>query len=406
MPTRTVFSCSAAASTTDPVPHVFLVAGEASGDELGARLIRALTAETAGAIRLDGVGGPKMEAAGLTPLFPADEIALLGIAEDLHRVPRVLRRLRSVEATVRALRPDAVVTIDAPGFNFRLGARLRGAGIPLIHYVAPTVWAWKPGRARKVARFLDRMLTLFPFEPPYFEREGLPATFVGHPVVEMPIPALSPSFRHGWGIQADAPVLLILPGSRAGEVHRLAPRFASCARMLLQRRHDLQIVVGVAPGRKRQVESAFSGLPAILVDEDSDKQRWYAAADVALAASGSVTLELAHCRTAMVVAYRMAPVTWEIVRRMATIKYANLINVMQDAEAIPEFLQWSCRPDRLARAVDSLLQSPEARARQIDITSAAIEDLRNGDLPPSQRAAQAILATLDPQRDPQKGEKR
>ena len=147
------------------MPHVYLVAGEASGDELGARLIQALTAETAGALRLNGVGGPKMEAAGLSPLFPADEIALVGIAEVLPRVPRVLRRLRSVEAQVRALRPDAVVTIDAPGFNFRLGARLRGAGIPLIHYVAPTVWAWKPGRAQKVARFLDRMLTLFPFEP-------------------------------------------------------------------------------------------------------------------------------------------------------------------------------------------------------------------------------------------------
>lgn len=404
MPTRTGFSCSGAASTTDPVPHVYLVAGEASGDELGARLIQALTAETGGALRLAGVGGPKMEAAGLSPLFSADEIALVGIAEVLPRVPRVLRRLRSVEAQVRAIRPDAVVTIDAPGFNFRLGARLRGAGIPLIHYVAPTVWAWKPGRARKVARFLDRMLTLFPFEPPYFEQEGLPATFVGHPVVETPFPRLSPDFRQGWGISADAPVLLVLPGSRAGEVQRLAPRFASCARMLLQRRHDLRIVVGVAPGRKRQIESVFSGLPAILVDGDSDKRRWYAAADVALAASGSVTLELARCQTAMVVAYRMAPVTWEIVRRMATIKYANLINVMQDAEAIPEFLQRSCRPDRLARAVDALLQSPEARARQIEITSAAIEDLRNGDLPPSQRAARAILATLDPQPGPQKGE--
>ncbi|MCY3701176.1 MAG: lipid-A-disaccharide synthase [Rhodospirillales bacterium] len=388
------------------MPHVYLVAGEASGDELGARLIQALTAETAGALRLNGVGGPKMEAAGLSPLFPADEIALVGIAEVLPRVPRVLRRLRSVEAQVRALRPDAVVTIDAPGFNFRLGARLRGAGIPLIHYVAPTVWAWKPGRARKVARFLDRMLTLFPFEPPYFEQEGLPATFVGHPVVETPIPSLSPDFRQGWGISADAPVLLVLPGSRAGEVQRLAPRFASCVRILLQRRHDLRIVVGVAPGRKRQIESEFSGLPAILVDGDSDKRRWYAAADVALAASGSVTLELARCQTAMVVAYRMAPVTWEIVQRMATIKYANLINVMRDVEAIPEFLQRSCRPDRLARAVDSLLQNPKARARQIEITSAAIEDLRNGDLPPSQRAARAILATLDPQPDPQKGENR
>lgn len=382
------------------MPHLFLVAGEASGDELGARLIRALEAETGEPIRLDGVGGPRMQGAGLRPLFPADDIALIGFAEVVPRIPRVLRRLRMVETAVRRLRPEAVVTIDAPGFNFRLGARLRGAGIPLIHYVAPTVWAWKPSRARKVARFLDRMLTLFPFEPPYFEQEGLPATFVGHPVVEAPLPTPSEELRRRRGVDADAPVLVILPGSRAGEVQRLAPPFAACARILLQRRESLRIVIGVAPGRSRQVEEAFAGLPVELVTNESEKQEWYAAADAALVASGSVTLELARCRTAMVVAYRMAPLTWEIVRRMVTIDHACLINVMRGVEAVPEFLQRACRPDRLAEAVESLLSDPEARARQVAVTSAVIEELRNGDLPPSRHAARAILATLASVRDP------
>jgi lipid-A-disaccharide synthase len=388
------------------MPHLFLVAGEASGDELGARLIRALAAETGGRLRLDGVGGPRMRDAGLTPLFPADDLALMGFAEVVPRIPRVLRRLRTVEAAVRRLRPDAVVTIDAPGFNFRLGARLRGVGIPLIHYVAPTVWAWKPGRARKVARFLDRMLTLFPFEPPYFEQEGLPATFVGHPVTEAPLPTPPKDLRRKRGIDADAPVLLILPGSRAGEVQRLGPPFAASARILLQRREALRIVIGVAPGRSRQIEEAFAGLPVVPVANESEKQEWYAAADVALVASGSVTLELARRRTAMVVAYRMAPLSWEIVRRMVTIDFACLINVMRGVEVIPEFLQQACRPDRLAEAVDVLLRNPEIRASQIATTSAVIEELRSGDLPPSRHAARTILATLAPRRDPLKESER
>ena len=376
--------------------HLFVVAGEASGDVLGARLIRALAAETGGRVRLDGVGGPRMREAGLRPLFPADDLALIGLAEVVPSLPRVLRRLRAAEAAVRERRPDAVVTIDAPGFNFRLAARLRGAGIPLIHYVAPTVWAWKPGRARKAARLLDRMLTLFPFEPPYFEREGLPATFVGHPVTEAPVPAPAGDLRRRRGVDADAPVLVVLPGSRAGEVRRLAPRFAACARLLRQRREALRIVVGVAPGRSRQVGEAFAGLPVTLVADEDEKQGWYAAADVALAASGSVTLELARRGTAMVVAYRMAPLSWEIVRRMVTIDHACLINVMRGAEVIPEFLQQACRPDRLADAVDSLLLDPEARARQVAVTSAVIGELRSGDLPPSRHAARTILATLAP----------
>ncbi len=399
-------SCSAAASTTDPMPHLFLVAGEASGDELGARLIRALAAETGDKLRLDGVGGPRMRDAGLTPLFPADDIALMGFAEVVPRIPRVLRRLRTVESAVRRLRPDAVVTIDAPGFNFRLGARLRGAGIPLIHYVAPTVWAWKPGRARKVARFLDRMLTLFPFEPSYFEQEGLPATFVGHPVIEASLPKPSEDLRRKRGIDADAPVLLILPGSRAGEVQRLAPPFAACARMLLHRREALRIVIGVAPGRLRQIEAAFAGLPVMLVADEAEKHEWYAAADTALVASGSVTLELARQRTAMVVAYRMAPLSWAIVRRMVTIDYACVINVMRGIEVIPEFLQQACGPERLAEAVDVLLDSPETRASQIAVTSAVIGELRSGDLPPSRHAARTILATLASSRDPLKESER
>ncbi len=368
--------------------------------------MRALAAESSQPLRLSGIGGPQMQDAGLRSLFPADDIAVMGIAEVLPKVLRVMRRLRMAEWSVRALRPDAVVTIDAPGFNFRLAARLRNAGIPLIHYVAPTVWAWKPGRARKVAGFLDHILTLFPFEPAYFERVGLPATFVGHPIVETPRPGPGMDFWRASGIERSARVLLVLPGSRAGEVARLAPRFAGAARILRSRHHDLRIVVGVAPGRRAAIAKAFAGLEPVLVDDETTKRFWYGAADVALAASGTVTLEVAHAGTAMVVAYRMAPLTWEVVRRTVTIKHANVLNLLHGAAAIPELLQRACRPEKLADAVDTLLCDADARARQIRTASAMLAKLRAGALPPSREAARAILATLasadaSPEEDPQ-----
>lgn len=382
------------------MPHIFLVAGEASGDDLGARLIDALASEVGGELRLDGVGGGRMKTLGLRPLFPSDDIAVMGIAEVLPSLPRILTRLRQVERSIRVARPDAVVTIDAPGFNFRLGRRLRDTGIPLIHYVAPTVWAWKADRARRIAQFLDRLLALFPFEPPYFERVGLPTTFVGHPIVETSRSGAKPDFRITQGVDADAPVLLILPGSRAGEVGRLGPLFAETAKLLLTRFDHLRIVVAAASGRSGQIVSAFRELPVIVADDDADKKAWYAAADVALAASGSVTLELAHERTAMVVAYRMAPVTWEIVRRIVSIDSATIINLMHGSNVIPELLQKDCRPEHLASAVEHLLLSREARARQVGATSAVLRKLRPGERPPSRQAARAILATLSAPRRP------
>ena len=389
-----IFSWSAAERPPDGMPHIYLVAGEASGDALGARLIDALTSEVGGELRLDGVGGGRMETAGLRPLFPSDDLAVMGIAEVLPGLPRILQRLGRVERSIRLARPDAVVTIDAPGFNFRLGRRLHDTGIPLIHYVAPTVWAWKPGRARRIARFLDRLLALFPFEPPYFERVGLPTTFVGHPIVETPPSGIEPGFRAAQGVDTDAPILLILPGSRTGEVSRLGPLFAQTAKLLLARLDRLRIVVAAASGRSEQIAGAFRDLPVIVAVDDADKKAWYAAADVALAASGSVTLELAHEQTAMVVAYRMAPMTWEIVRRMVSIDSATVINLMHGSNVIPEFLQNNCRPEQLASAVEHLFRCREARERQVEATSALIRTLRSGDQPPSRQAARAILATL------------
>lgn len=373
-------------------PRLFLVAGEASGDLLGARLVAALREEAGGAVALAGVGGPRMAGEGLAPVFPADDIAVMGLFEVLPAVPRILRRLREAEKAALRFRPDAVVTIDAPGFSFRLGRRLGGRGIPLVHYVAPTVWAWKPGRARRIARFLDRVLTLLPFEPPYFERHGLPATFVGHPVVEEDRSFAPGAFRARRGIGASAPLLAVLPGSRRGELRRIAPVFGEALRELAARMPGLRAVVVAAPGLRGEAGRAFAGLPAAVVDREDEGFEACAAADAALAASGTATLELALARTPMVVAYRMAPATWQILRRMVRVEHACLVNLVLERGAVPEYLQGDARPLPLADAVEALLRDPAARARQMKACAEALVLLGEGGEPPSRRAARAVLA--------------
>ncbi|MBT6430432.1 MAG: lipid-A-disaccharide synthase, partial [Rhodospirillaceae bacterium] len=222
-----------------------VVAGEASGDVLGARLITALGQRYEGDLQFSGVGGAQMAAAGLESLFPIADLSVMGLAEILPRLPLLLRRLSETAAHVRMARPSAVITIDAPGFSFRLAKRLAGAGIPLIHYVAPQVWAWRPGRARHLAGRIDHLLALLPFEPEFFQDYDLPCEFVGHPVIEgvAEAPGDGADFRIQHGIAANVPVLALLPGSRVGEAGRLLPTFAAAADMLHKARPGLHVVI-------------------------------------------------------------------------------------------------------------------------------------------------------------------
>lgn len=376
-------------------PTIFLVAGEPSGDALGGRLMAALKASCGGGVRFAGIGGAAMAAEGLTSLFPMEELTLMGLAEVLPHVPRLRRRIHETAAQARALRPDVVVTIDSPGFSFRVARRLAGAGIPLVHYVAPSVWAWRPGRAREVAGFLDHLMALLPFEPPYFEAEGLACTFVGHPVLESGAGGGDgAAFRRRHGIGADVPLLCLLPGSRRGEVSRLLPVFAETAGMLAARRPGLEVVVPSVAGLAGGIAGAPWPLPARVVTGESEKFDAFAAADAALAASGTVALELAMAATPAVIAYRMHPLTGWLARRLVRVPYVSLVNLVLDRPVMPELLLGECRSERLAAAVGSLLDDAEARAAQAGAAAEALARLGVDGPPPSRRAAAVVLDVI------------
>ena len=385
-----------------PPRRLMLVAGEPSGDALGARLMSALKARDPG-LEFIGVGGPAMAEEGLDSLFPLSELAIMGLIEVLPRVPRLLARLRQTADFVLARRPLAVITIDAPGFNFRLGRRLQGRGIPLIHYVAPTVWAWRPGRAAKIARFLDHLLLLLPFESPYFEAVGLDCSFVGHPVVETQVAGDGAAFRRQHGMAPEAPLLAVLPGSRHSETSRLLPVFQETVGQLVERFPDLGVVVPTVSTVAAEVRSALAGwkVAAVVVEGEAAKTPALAACNAALAASGTAVLELALAGIPSVAAYRINPLTHWLVRRLVRVEHASLVNLVLDRRVVPEFLQDQCRPDLLVPAVTEILVDEEVRRTQIEAAREAAEKLGAGGLPPSERAADIIMSLLN--KDPKDG---
>lgn len=381
----------------EPSPLVFLVAGEPSGDILGARLMVALKHATQGRVRFAGVGGTRMEAEGMHSLFPISEIAVMGLAEVVPRIPKLLARIREVAAHARVLAPAVVVTIDSPDFSFRVAARLKGQGTPLVHYVAPSVWAWRPGRARTIARRIDRLMALLPFEPPYFEREGLACTFVGHPVLESGAEkGDGTAFRRRHQIPNDSPLLCLLPGSRAGEVRALLSTFAATLAQLQHRRPGLRAVVPAAPAVAGIVRLAVAhwDKPPLVIEGEIEKFDAFAASTVALAASGTVALELAMAGTPAVIAYRVNPFTAWLARRLVRVKFVSLVNLILGRGAVPELLQEDCRPHRLAGAVGHLLDDPAAREAQRAAYREALVALGQGDPSPSTRAAEVVLRIM------------
>ena len=383
------------------LPLVFLIAGEPSGDALGAALMAGLKEKTGGAVRFAGVGGPRMEAEGLESLFPMADLTVMGILEVLPRLPVLLRRMGEAADAVERLDPDAVITIDAPDFCFRVAKKLKARAatrhIPLIHYVAPTVWAWRPGRAAKIAPLFDHLLTLLPFEPPYFERVGLPATFVGHPVVERgAAPGDGIGFRLRHGLGEDAPVLLILPGSRPGEITRLMPVFRDVVGRLAPDLRGLQCVVPTLEGVADLVRAAGADWPAPLhlVTGKDEKADGFAAADVALAASGTVALELALAGVPAVIAYKVNAVSGFIAQKLATVDHVNLVNLVLERRAVPEFIQRGCQPGPIAGALMHLFTDEGARTAQTVSARDAMTALGLGGPRPSLRAAETVLAVM------------
>ncbi len=374
-------------------PLFFLVAAEASADGLGARLMRSLKEETGGRVRFAGIGGPAMAAEGLDSLVPFGELNIMGIVEIVPHVARVLRRVRETIAAAKAMMPDAVVTIDAPAFAFRVQGKLKGAGPLLVHYVAPTVWAWRPRRAKMIAAFLDHLLCILPFELPYFEKVGLPASFVGHSAVEQD--GIAPDgdgfrARHGIG---DAPLLCVLPGSRLGEVGRLLGVFGETVERLVAERPQLRVVVptmaAVAPAVRAAV-ATWPGSP-IVVESIEEKHHAFAASTVALAASGTVNLELAVAGVPFAIAYRVSRLSYLIGKMMVKVPSIVMTNILLKRNVIAEFLQDRCRADLIAAEIGRLLDDPDARRAQVEATAEAARLLGKGGPPPSERAAKILL---------------
>lgn len=376
------------------VTRIMLVAGEPSGDDIGGRLMAALKERIGGSANFAGVGGPRMTAEGLDSLFPMSELSVMGFAEVVPRLPKLLKRVEDAAALALGVRPHALITIDSPGFNFRLARRLRGRGIPLIHYVAPQVWAWHPRRARKMAAIFDHLMTLLPFEPPYFETEGLAATFVGHPVVEaIPGAGEGRAFRERHGISREATLLAVLPGSRQSEITRLLPVFCDSVLRLAPRLDRLHIVV---PGLPDHIDTlrrniAVGSLPVTVVTGPDEKRAALAAADGALAASGTIALELALAGVPMVIAYRVNPLTAMIARRLIKVDQVCLVNILLGKAIVPELLQQDCQAERLAAAVHQILTDPNIREQQFSAGRTVAAHLVAGATVPSQRAAEVVL---------------
>ncbi len=375
---------------------IWLVAGEPSGDLIGARLMAALSKRVP-AIRFAGVGGPHMQAGGLASLFPFQNLSLMGLVEVLPRLSLIRRRLRESVADIARLRPAAVVTIDSPGFNLRLLRSIRALGIPRAHYVAPQVWAWRESRVRHFPGLWERLLCLLPFEPAFFARHGLAASFVGHPVLESGADKGDGShFRARHGIGSETPALIVMPGSRPGEVARHAGIFGAALRLVLARHPRLRPVVPAAPAVRSSLPSLLAGWPAVpvILEREDEKPDAYAAASAALCKSGTSALELALGAVPMVIAYRLNPITGLIARRLVTVRHASLVNLLAGREVVPELLQGQCTPEHLATALATLLDDRPAATAQRAAFAPVLASLAPPSGTPSEAAAAVVLELL------------
>ncbi len=379
--------------------RLFVVAGEASGDRLGAALMAAFKTLVPG-VEFAGIGGPEMAAEGVQSLFPMEELSVMGLAEVLPKYRHLKRRIAQTAQAVLDHAPAALITIDSPDFSLRVARLVKAArrDLPTVHYVAPSVWAWRPGRAAKMAQVIDHVLALLPFEPPYMTAAGMSCDFVGHPVVAEPraTPEAAAAFRETHMIAPDQPLALCLPGSRVGEVKRLGPRFDEALMRLRDREPGLRVVLPTVRGVAGLVRDMAARWPVapIVVEEAADKRAAFAAADLALAASGTVSLELAANRTPMVIGYDASFLTWHIMSRMLRVDTVTLVNLVSETRAVPEFLGPACRPGPMAAALLDLLENPQARAAQLAAMEITMARLGAGGEAPGLRAARSVLAFL------------
>lgn len=382
---------------TDARPlSIMLVAGEASGDQLGAGLARALRARLGEGVRFVGVGGVAMAREGIQSPFDIAQLSILGLFEGLRAYRKVVRLADLTAALAERERPDLAILIDSWGFTLRVAQRLRRARpeMPLVKYVGPQVWASRPGRARTLAGAVDHLLAIHAFDAPHFEREGLPVTFVGNPALSRDFSSADGQrFRRRFGVPEAAPLLLVALGSRPSEVARLAGPFEAAVRILRAQHPGLQCVVPVAETVAAQVRAALADWPrpVHLVDDAEGRIDAMKAADVALACSGTLALELALAGCPMVVAYRLGTLTHVVMKRLLRTRYITLFNIAADIEIAPEFIQDEGTAAKLAAAVDARLNSPALREEQRRAQWAALDLMGRGGPDPSEAAADAVI---------------
>jgi len=380
---------------------VMLVAAEASGDALGAGLAKALKRGLGdGAVRFVGVGGAKMAAEGVESPFDIAQLSIIGIVESLKAYPRAMARLKDTLALAEAEKPDVAVLIDSWGFNIRLAQALRSArpDLPLVKYVAPQVWAYRPGRARGLAKAVDFLLSIQPMDKPFFDRAGLESVFVGNSALAKDFGKADPArLRAAIGATPDEPILLVLPGSRPSEIERVMPAFEDAVRRLKAERPDLAVVVPAASTVVEAVKARVAGWPfrAHVIEDEALKDDAMVAGTVALACSGTVTTELALAGCPMVVGYRTGAITYGLLKLLFKPSWVTLLNIAAGKAIAPEYLQKDLNGAALAKAVATRLDDPGLRKQQIADQNAALERMGRGMPDPSVAAAEALLAFLD-----------
>jgi lipid-A-disaccharide synthase len=380
--------------TAAAIPHVFLVAGEESGDRLGAALIPALRRRLHGRVQISGIGGAHMASEGVPSPFPIGDLAIIGFASIPARLPRILRRIREAADAVIAAKPDVLVIIDSPEFTHRVARRVRrhAPHIPVIDYVCPSVWAWRPGRARSMRAYVNHVLALLPFEPAALqELGGPPCTYVGHPLIEQ-IDSLRPGAAEAERRLSDPPLLLVLPGSRSGEIQRLASVFGAAVGEIAGRLEALEVVVPAVPRLADTVRAAVRSwpVPVRVVSDQASKHASYRAARAALVKSGTSTLELALAGVPMVAAYKVSWLEEQVGRRMIRLPTVILANLVLGEQVVPEFLQGDCTAGRLAAALLPLMRDTPERRRQIAAFARLDAIMGLGEGLPSDRASAVV----------------
>ncbi|MDR1694286.1 MAG: lipid-A-disaccharide synthase [Lactobacillaceae bacterium] len=377
-------------------PRIYLIAGEPSGDALGVRLMRALKRKTNGCVEFFGIGGDSMESEGLKSLFDISDLAIMGLAEVIPSIPKVLRRIKETVNDVVNKMPDIIITIDSWSFSSRVHKALRkkNLGIPQIHYVAPQVWAWKKKRAKTMYKYIDYLMTLLPQEPKYFTPHNLKATCVGHPVIESGIVSgKAEEFRKKFNIEKDKRIIALLPGSRHNEVQKLLPVFIESAKDLLKTDKNFVFVIPTVKTVSKRVRDMVekNNLPAVIVEKEADRHNAFVASEAAVAASGTVALELAIVNVPHVIAYKVSPTTAFLARRFLKIEFVNLSNILLGREIIPELLQERAIPANINKYLKELLNKGDLYERQMEGFARVRELLGMGEQTPSETAGDIIL---------------